>query len=160
MRQLRVLQTENAQLKRLLAERNMELNIVKEVLKKSGRRRGGTRGGGADDRIGDERAQGLPVAESEAKELPVPEKEGRQREADRADKGVGTQASEVWIPADMGFARKGGRIDKRKAGVPVMAEAEAGSAEAEAEKEAGTAVCRNNAKGIGRQSDLDVRLCV
>jgi len=34
MRELRSLQAENARLKRLLAERDLEIDIVKEVLKK------------------------------------------------------------------------------------------------------------------------------
>ena len=59
VRQLRTLTAENARLKRLLAERDLEIDIVKEVLKKSGRPRGGTRSGGADDRCRDERAKGV-----------------------------------------------------------------------------------------------------
>ena len=41
VRQLKTLQQENGRLKRLLAERDLEIDVIKEVLKKSGKRIGG-----------------------------------------------------------------------------------------------------------------------
>ena len=102
----------------------------------------------------------MRVAEGAEKELRLPEEEGGQLEADEANKRAGFETSEVWIPADMGFACKGRRVDKREEGVPFVAGVKAGSAKASAAKTESKTFYRDNAGCDPGESDMDVRLCV
>jgi putative transposase len=61
-KRLKELETENAQLKKLLAEQVLENEVIKDALRKNHRRTGPTRTGAPDDRQGTELRLSAPAA--------------------------------------------------------------------------------------------------
>ena len=122
VRRLRELEQENARLKRIVAERDLEIDVMKAIAKKSGECGGETRLGGLCEEartldsalvraaLGVTLGTGLRVSAGE---------EGRC--GARQDGGDREAISALWVPSDSGVPVPRGLCDGNRADVSAMA---------------------------------------
>lgn len=99
VKQLRTLQQENARLKKLLAERDLEIEVMKEITEKSGERARAARTGPCDDRAWHQPAACVRIAGRGAfgPALPGPAaSEGCSR--DRTHEALRCAVPVLWLP--------------------------------------------------------------
>ena len=100
-KRLKALESENARLKKLLAEALLENEVTKEVLRKSGDRTSPTGSGAAHDAVWDERAACAAGRRHERLGIALRAQAGQQCRAAPADRGHGAAVSPVWRPDDL-----------------------------------------------------------
>lgn len=114
-KRLKELETENARLKKLLAEQVLENEVIKDVLRKSGERTGSTRAGALHGRQGTERAPGAGGGADERQRTPLRAPAGPQRRAAEADPGAGAAAQALRRRDDLPQAQAGGAVRELQA---------------------------------------------
>ena len=100
---LKALESENAKLKRLLAERDLELDVMREVNRKNGEPTGAPRPGPLRLRAGRVATAGLWAARCPAVDLELPAAAaGAGRAGARGDATAVGPVSPLWLPTDPG----------------------------------------------------------
>jgi putative transposase len=100
VRRLRQLEAENARLKKLVAERDLEIEVMKEVTAKNGERAGSPAASGVWPRAWSLGAAGLHAVLGGAIDARLLETEGGKGPGrDRADEGVVGAVSALWLSA-------------------------------------------------------------
>ena len=114
-RRLKERETENAGLKKLLAEQVLQNEAIEDALRKSAERTGPTRAGAADDHPGTERAAGTLRRAHERRRLSLCDATGSQRRAPAADRCSGAAAQVLRRRDDPSEAETGWAAGERQA---------------------------------------------